>query len=581
MNKLSRQRIFFSLGLVMATVCLLALLAQRTPAVSSAGLPADELFSLRYGPAEMTPAGAIPGESAPAGSSFQFAPIINSEPETGVSNCRYGITTLGNEQVGKVDDLGSGSYLDFGWRATAASNGAQYIPMVVVKGDRDASGNYLHTYTVSPRIDITDPTDPSGLRFWLGVYPGYLWFVGNEVDRGPDPGGTTSLQGDLYPEDYARAYNEVYQYIKQYDAKAKVAVSGLVQVTPGRLQYLDLVWAAHIEEFGYPMPVDVWNMHLYILPEVNPAGQPNGIANVALGTNPALGRKESGGNAALCALSEVYCYAEHDDMNVFAEQVVAMRTWMKNHGERNKPLILSEYSLLYPYVVDGSTCFIQDEYGQCFTPQRVQNFLTASFNYLDSTTSTSLGYPLDNNRLIQQWVWFSVNNQDYAGSVSNLYNHDNDGNLTTLRQLGEMFISRTNGQAAARNLLPDKAATPAAFLDGAASVNVPIWVTFRNNGNTQITTPFQVTFYSNSTLTNVIGSATVTPQPSVFGCATVDYKANVTWTNLVAGKHRYWAKVDSQNVIVESNEGDNVIQGYVLVDPDQIRLPVISRSGNN
>jgi hypothetical protein len=34
-------------------------------------------------------------------------------------------------------------------------------------------------------------------------------------------------------------------------------------------------------------------------------------------------------------------------------------------------------------------------------------------------------------------------------------------------------------------------------------------------------------------------------------------------------------------VIVESNEGDNVIQGYVLVDPDQIRLPVISRSGNN
>lgn len=165
MNKLSRQHKFLSLGLFMAMVCLLALLAQRTQAVSSAGLPADELFLLRHGPAEMTPAGVISGEGTAAGSSFQFAPIINSEPETGVSNCRYGITTLGNDQVGKVDDLGSGAYLDFGWRAIAASNGAQYLPLVVVKGDRDASGNYLHTYTVSPASTSLTPVIPMACAF--------------------------------------------------------------------------------------------------------------------------------------------------------------------------------------------------------------------------------------------------------------------------------------------------------------------------------------------------------------------------------------------------------------------------------
>ena len=56
-----------------------------------------------------------------------------------------------------------------------------------------------------------------------------------------------------------------------------------------------------------------------------------------------------------------------------------MRTWMKQHGQQNKPLILSEYSLLYPYDIDPEGCFLQDEYGNCFTPQRVSTFMKNSF----------------------------------------------------------------------------------------------------------------------------------------------------------------------------------------------------------
>ena len=29
-----------------------------------------------------------------------------------------------------------------------------------------------------------------------------------------------------------------------------------------------------------------------------------------------------------------------------------MRTWMKNHGQQNKPLIISEYSLLWSHDID-------------------------------------------------------------------------------------------------------------------------------------------------------------------------------------------------------------------------------------
>ncbi len=147
-------------------------------------------------------------------------------------------------------------------------------------------------------------------------------------------------------------------------------------MTPGRLQYLDKVWQAYQTRYGQTMPVDIWNMHLYILPEANKDGVSNGIASIALGTDPALAIRESGGNPNLCSDPLVYCYAEHDDLAIFAQQVVAMRTWMKQHGQQDKPLIISEYSILYPYDIVPGGCYVRDEYGNCFTPQRVSTFMT-------------------------------------------------------------------------------------------------------------------------------------------------------------------------------------------------------------
>ena len=134
---------------------------------------------------------------------------------------------------------------------------------------------------------------------------------------------------------------------------------------------------------AFAMPVDVWNMHIYVLPEVESNGQtPNSIANVALGTDPTLGKRGSGGNWQQCADPDVYCFAEHDDLTIFGEQVVAMRQWMKNHGQQQKPLILSEFSILYPYVDDGDSCYIQDEFGNCFTPERVTSFMDQDLRLL-------------------------------------------------------------------------------------------------------------------------------------------------------------------------------------------------------
>ncbi len=350
--------------------------------------------------------------------------------------------------------------------------------------EKNNNGQYLPAYRTVVPLD-------EKFASYLQENPGDLWLIGNEVDRGPNPGEIEGGQGDIYPEIYARAYHDIRAFIKNHDPTARTAISGLVQVTPGRLQYLDKVWAAYQQQYGAPMPVDVWNMHVYILPEVETDGiTPNGIGNVALGTDPTLGKRDSGGNAQLCADPDVYCIAEHDDVTVFGEQVLAMRQWMKKHGQQQKPLILSEFSILFPYVDDGATCYLSDEYGNCFTPNRVSTFMTGIFDYLNELKDEQLGYALDDNRLVQQWLWFSMYS-DSVGSVSNILEPD----MQTLTQVGKSFKQAVFTEPPVVNLVAEKIPRVVVSVDQSGKATAPIAVTFRNNGNTAVATPFTVTFF--------------------------------------------------------------------------------------
>jgi hypothetical protein len=323
--------------------------------------------------------------------------------------------------------------------------------------------------------------------------------------------------------------------------------------------------------FGTAIPVDVWNLHLYVLPEVDPAGQPNGIANVALGTNPALGRRESGGNAALCPLAEVYCIAEHDDLDVFMEQIITMRSWMKEHGQQYKPLILSEFSILYPYVVSNGNCWVQDENGSCFTQQRVTDFLAGTFNYLYNAADPELGYPEDGYRLVQQSLWFSVNNDNGVGYVSNLVN-DN-----ALSQPGQAFASYVNSLPVQINLFQDGVNNPVVDTGGGSTATANLSVNVRNNGHITPPNNFFVTFYKNAEMSQPIATAPIFgPGPEnggMTGCARMMRTASVNWSNLSPGVHRFWVKIDSTNSVLESNESDNFGTGIVIVNGNQVFLP--------
>jgi hypothetical protein len=489
-------------------------------------------------------------------------------------NCRYGVVAGGSSQMNWLPGLGVGWYLDFGAHVPTGPSNVEFAQVIRIKQNKSGC-TYLPGYSVTPPLSDAS----GGLGDLVDANPGALWLVGNEPDRGPDPGKCAPGQDDTFPDVYAKAYHDVYYFIKQRDATAQVAVAGLVQVTPGRLQYLDKVWQAYLQQFNAPMPVDVWNMHLYILPEALPDGRPNGIANVALGTDLSLAIRESGNDPRNCTnpTDHVYCWAEHDNLTTFADQVVKMRTWMKQHGQQNKPLILSEYSILYPFTdyddpVNPTRCFLQDENGKCFTQARVANFMTRTFTYLESATDPNLGYPLDRNRLVQQWMWFSLH-YDGAGVGSSLLTSD----LASLTQVGLVFSTTVRNLTTYADLVPGRAASVVAFTPAPnETVTVTLSADIYNHGNTSTSGPITVTFYSTEqigsvVITETIGSVAITE--ALGGCARRSATVTTTWANLPTGPHRYWVGVEGDSVYT----GDNVAQGVVLVNPMQVFLPVILR----
>jgi hypothetical protein len=499
-------------------------------------------------------------------------PVINANTSPDEArNCRYGVSAHQGTQYW-LQALKAGWFVNFtAYPAPGIPSGTEFVPIIRTHQDRGADGSYLPTYTVTPALTDT------ALGAAIDARPGSLWLVGNEPDREWD-------QDDTYPDVYARAYHQIYYFIKGRDPSAQVGIAGLVQASPGRLQYLDIVWHTYLQEFGRPLPVDVWNMHLYNVPEKRTDGIPT-VGHVALGTDPALAILESydpdgGGPLTLkdtCPLGNVYCYAEHDNISHFVNQIIAMRTWMKNHGLQHKPLIISEYSILYVFwdyddPVNPSVCYLQDEFGGCFTQQRVSNYMINTFNYLESATDPNLGYPADNNRLVQQWLWFSL----YApttGHSSNLLTDD----YTTLTQVGQTFQNQVGARPLTNNLMIEQVAYSVGFTTTPTSTaSVTLSAMIRNNGSTEVASSFQVTFYSNSALTQPIGSVSV---PGLPGCARQEYVVETQWAGLSPGARSYWVKVDSANVIVESNESsnDNVAKGWVIINPDQLFLPGIKR----
>jgi hypothetical protein len=487
--------------------------------------------------------------------------------ETGTAdslgNCRYGAS-----QLGGVADSPYISKMNLGWKNNfnvsfdlQNLDTANYAPTIRFEQIDDGDGDKTNDRYVIKDYTLTDsPTN--GLGYQVTQHPGTLWLVGNEPDR-------AVIQDALYPQVYARAYHDVYHFIKARDPSADIAIAGLVQVSENRLEYLTIVWDTYKKLYGVPMPVDVWNMHAYAFPERTFANS-NIYAWVALGTNPNNALYDSGGNAALCGRDDVRCIAEHDDIDLLKEQITNMRRWMKARGQQQKPLIISEYGLLFPYVQDTPTqCYIQDEFGGCFTEQRNIDFAKNSFNLLESYVDPALGYAMDDNRMVQQWLWFATR----ATEIEKYALVNRAG--TALTGVGRAFRDQVVTQPLERNLRVHSHNAPHLDLMGGTTGTGKVFLRVMNNGTQAILAPVTITLYSNASLTNVVGSVVL--NGGIRGCTTDLAPVALTWPNLSKGVHRYWVKIDSNNQFAETSETDNVITGAIYVDQPTIFLPAIRR----
>lgn len=285
-----------------------------------------------------------------------------------------------------VGTLRMGWYLD--WRTTLnppRPGGMEYAQMIRVHQNIDCPvgttpDRVVCPYSVPHSYSYTP--DATTIAQIAQANPGSLWLIGNEMDRMDWFG---SHQDEMLPEMYAVAFHDLQSLIRGADPKAQIAIGGIVQPSPLRLEYLTKVWDTYQQTYGQPMPVDVWNTHAFILREKKDEWG----ASIPPGSTATVGAHDYG----------PLPHTQHVDIDIFDQQIRAFRQWMKDHGQQEKPFIVTEFGVLYKNWMLG----VPDN-----DSQTTIDFMLETFDYLLNTADCSLGYTADGCRLVQRWVWFSM-----------------------------------------------------------------------------------------------------------------------------------------------------------------------------
>lgn len=351
--------------------------------------------------AQATPSGDA-GNPVPSGPVIAQPPPL-PQPYRARWRAGVGIPDSGNPQAFQWTEPRPGWYLNWHFATTLEDAPTLAAPLPYATDDPGPIPDYLLTEFVIPDdaatgmeyvpmvYNLSVATDT--LTSLVQALPGRVWLLANEPD--------VRWQGNLKPEEYARGFHRVATLIRATDPTAQIAIGGITQVTPLRLAYLDRVWESYTEQFGNTLPVDIWNIHVFILQEKRD--------DWGVDIPPGFEQVESG------TLWEI---EDHDSLELIEAQIRAMRAWMRARGEQDKELWITEYGILMPA-----------EFG--FSEERVAAFMADSFRLFDSLRDPQLGLPTDEHRLVQRWVWFSTGYPLYP--TGDLF--DLDGRPTHLMQV--------------------------------------------------------------------------------------------------------------------------------------------------
>jgi hypothetical protein len=455
-------------------------------------------------------------QADPSGAQQQFLPIIGNGPPL---FCRFGVNVNQLFSSLMIEELPLGWYVDYRASATPESpQGAKYVPIIRLSQTGPNASDFTY--------------NPSGaeLMSTIAGNPGGDWFIGNEPDR-------RDFQDDMEPHVYAAAYHELYHLIKTADPTARIFAGTIVQPTPLRLQYLDMVLDSYeLQNGGVPLPADGWSIHNFILNEVSCDYDDTNCwgAEVPPGINAPFG--------------QIIAINDNDNINMFQERIVAFRQWMFDNGYGSLPLSVSEYGVLMPEWLG-------------FPATRVNTFMNASVDYMLSATDPVLGDPHDGRRLVQNFSWYSTGapNDPFNG-----YLFEGTNPPWHLSSMGENYAALIAEQEKAIDYYPTSLISKTVSVSN--SVTVTLEATIANSGNT--TEPFHtviVRFYNGDPDSGgtQLGSDQTVMLP---GCG-YHQTVSIDWPDPDAGDYQVFVVADASNLAYETNEQNNKLAVEVTVPP--------------
>jgi hypothetical protein len=454
---------------------------------------------------------------------FLFAEVgsvaTQARPTALADRHRFGFvaTTPGWREKFDLAQLGAGWSVDFGPAACSTRpEGIDHFIVIYVWPDYVLDHDKL-----GPMVDR---------------HPGTTWIIGNEPD--------CIWQSNLEPDVYAHMYHELYTFIKGRDASSKLSPGGIVQATPLRLEWLDLVLAEYDRVYGGLMPVDVWNIHNAIVNEKRGgwgADIPPGIdADVGILRSP----------------------YESDNMEIFEEQIWTFRQWMEDRGYVAHPLVISEFGIL---MANGHWGF--DE-------AKVNAFMYNAFDFLVTAVDPVLGDPNDGNRLVQRWAWFSLDWPAYdpvtapQGFNGGLF----DPVTTDLTGFGQHYANYISGLPALehidlsvgvfRVLPPPSPGTPTGPMTQILRLEI------RNEGNLA-SGPFTVELEYNGPVSGVLDQQIDNMPPGSSRWLTF------TLTAVEQGVYDVSVWIDRSDEVIESAVCNNQMSRRIAVPPVLMYLPIV------
>jgi len=467
-----------------------------------------------------------------------YLPVVYraSAQQTGQTDppplCRFGVNATGALAPLPLKDLRVGWYVNY--RASSSPErpgGIEYLPIIRLTQTGTDSYSYLPQETELIQAIVANP--------------GTGWLIGNEPDR-------RIYQDDITPDVYAQAYHKLHELIKSTDPTAQIFAGSIVQPTPVRLKYLDMVLSAYRNRYGTLMPVDGWSIHNFILNEAScehfPASQCWG-ADIPPGVDDKEGLRLD--------------VQDNDNFTLFQEQIERFRRWMTDKGYGGLPVYLSEYGVLMP----AGYGFQPD-----FTADRVNAFMDKTFDYMLTTTDPIHGNPNDGHRLIQRFSWYSTTDTTYNGRLF-------DPGTSGPTDIGNNYADYTKSLSATVDFYPSRIFS---YPSGPSSQSEPITLTLKatiaNSGNTLSAYQVRIQFYGGDPSTDgrQIG---VDQTMTLTGCGD-NQTAQVEWANVPPGSHPIYVRVEAVDTMTpepETAKSNNTRSQIILVGAKGVFMPIISR----